>query len=103
MATLSDQWKIEGKQSVEAQGSYFKKVDLAKLTQVECERACTIEMHCQSAVFVKQLCYLYMAREVLVKNGMNDSSVLYTKVPRLGEYANSLYHHRNGRNILKFI
>ena len=82
---FSDQWKIEGKRSVEGQGSYLKLVDLAKMTWAECERACNIEMDCQSAVFVNELCYLYVAGEMMVRDGKNDSSVLFTKVPRLGK------------------
>ena len=82
---FSDQWKIEEKRSVEGQGSYLKLVDLAKMTWAECERACNIEMDCQSAVFVDELCYLYVAGEMTVRDGKNDSSVLFTKVPRLGK------------------
>ena len=80
-----DQWKIEGKSSAEGRGSFLKLVDLAIMTQAECQRACNIEMDCQSASFVDQLCYLYMAGEMLVRDGKGDNSVLFSKVPLLGE------------------
>ena len=80
---LSDLYKMESEKMTEAQGQYTYVA--MTLTHEDCDRSCHLDDHCDTSWYMDDLCFIYSEDDVLVREGQDGDSVLYSKVPLLGE------------------